>query len=158
MPRWAFGLAPRTRSDLLQDKSRLLLAPIRKRRRSVFKVMYNLSAQQVRQTSAGSFTAAVSTTTAVERNLYGLYNKSARIIAGKECHPDICGSAHQASSFCCDHVYTGCEGNSRLVCPDSPSGITVSAVQSFLTVTTVFTAKVYQDRHFQAAGCGVEKE
>ena len=113
-------LGTRMRSYLLQDKSGLLLAPIRKRRRSACKAMYDLSAQQARQTSAGSFTAAVSTTTAVGRNLYVLYNKSARIVAGKEYYPDICGSAHQASSFCCHHVHTGCERYSGFVCPDSP--------------------------------------
>ena len=44
-------------------------------------------------------TAAVSTTAAVKRNLYGLYNKAARIIAEKEYHPHICGPAHKASSL-----------------------------------------------------------
>ena len=94
-------LGTRTKSDLLQDKWGLLLAPIGKRRRSVCKVMYNLSAQQGRQTSAGSFkfTASVSTTTAGGRISV---DKSARIIAGKPCDP-TCKWARRTFDSAQDH-------------------------------------------------------
>ena len=114
--------------------------------------MYDLSTQQGQQSSAWSITVAASTTIAVGRNLYGLHYRFTRIIAEKEYHPDICGSAHQASSFCCNHVCTGCEEYSGFVCPDS---LQASRSQPFnhLRPWPRFHCKNVS-RHFQTAGFG----